>query len=166
LGRAAGALAIGAALFACSKSTPPPPPADTDGPATRDRARLEAIVTADATFDRAMKTADDAERAGDDARAAAILTGDAAKAADDAITAAGREPLETPWAAARRDSLVAVLKARKDTLPKYAAALKGDDLAAKLTAVQTQLELQKWAMDAAQAALAPAPAGAPDAGER
>jgi hypothetical protein len=159
------ALALVLACAACSKSAPPPPPAaTTEDSASRDRAKLESIVAADAAFDRAMKTADDAERGGDDTKAAGLLTGAATKAADAAITAATSAALETPWAAARRDSLVAVLRARKDTLPKYAAALRGEDIEAKLAAVQTQLELQKWALDAAQAALAPAPADAPDGG--
>jgi hypothetical protein len=120
------------------------------------------VVAADQAFDRAMKAADDAERAGDDAKAASLLEGDATKAADAAIAAAEAATFETDWAAGRRDSLAAVLHARRDAIGAYAKALKGDDVNAKLTAVTTQLALQKWAMDAAEAAMAPPAANKPD----
>src|SRR6185312_6644957 len=83
---------------ACSKSQPPPPP--KDDPAPRDKARLAAIVAADEAFDKALAQADDAERAGDDAKAAGLLRNEATKAADDALAEAAREPLETSWAIA------------------------------------------------------------------
>jgi hypothetical protein len=129
----------------------------------RDLAKLGHVVAADEAFDRALKLADDASRTGDDARAAKLLETEVTRAGDDALAAATRETLETPWAAARRDSIVAVMRARRDSIPPYAKALRGEDVAAKLAALQTQLELQKWAIDAAKAALAP-PGPAPDAG--
>ena len=122
----------------------------------RDRGRLEAIVNADETLDRTLKSADDASRAGDEAKAAALLEGDGARASSDAIAEAEREPLETTWARARRDAILAVMRERQTSIPAYARALRGDDLEAKLAAVETQIALQKKALDAASAALATA----------
>jgi hypothetical protein len=119
----------------------------------RDHARLAAIVDADQLFDRALKAADDASRAGEDRRAADLLEGEATRAANDAIAEAEREPLESPWAGARRDALVRVLQDRQASLGEYARALRGEDLEAKLAAVQAQLELQKRALEAASSAL-------------
>jgi hypothetical protein len=138
----------------------------------RDHVRLLAVVDADQALDRALKTADDASQAGDDAKAAGLLEGVAARAAIDAIAEAEREPFETPWARARRDALVAVMRDRQASIEGYAAAVRGEDLEAKLTAVQAQLALQKRALDVATAAVAPpgsagprpAREGAPDGG--
>jgi hypothetical protein len=124
----------------------------------RDMARLERIVSADELFDRALKSADDASRAGDDEKAATLLEGAGARAAAEAVAEAEREPLESPWARARRDALVAVLRERGASMPAYAKALRGEDLDAKLAAVQAQLALQKKALDVAAATLA-APGG-------
>jgi hypothetical protein len=126
----------------------------------RDQARLERIVSADELFDRALKRADDASRAGDDAKAAAVLEGDGARAASEAIAEAEREPLESLAARMKRDALVAVLRERAASIPGYALALRGEDLEAKLAAVQAQVALQKKALDAASAAVA-APGAAP-----
>jgi hypothetical protein len=115
--------------------------------------RLERIVSADELFDRALKSADDASRAGDDEKAATLLEGAGAKAAADAVAEAEREPLETAWARARRDALAAVLRERGASLPGYAKAIRGEDLDAKLAAVQAQIDLQKKALDVATATL-------------
>jgi hypothetical protein len=128
----------------------------------RDRVRLESIVTADEALDRALKSADDVSRAGDDAKAAALLEGDGARASSDAVAEAEREPLETPWARARRDAILAVMRERGASIAPYASALRGEDLDAKLAAVETQIALQKKALDAAAAALSP-PSALPSA---
>jgi hypothetical protein len=128
----------------------------------RDHARLERIVSADELFDRALKAADDASRAGDDEKAASLLEGAGARAAAEAIAEAEREPLETPWARTRRDALVAVLRDRGASMPGYAQALRGEDLDAKLAAVQAQVALQQRALDVASAAVAaPGPLASP-----
>jgi len=121
----------------------------------RDHARLAAIVDADQALDRSLKRADDSSRAGDDARAAELLEGDARRAAEEALAEAAREPLETDWARARRDAIVGVIRDRQASIPAYAAAIRGDGLEEKLAAVEAQIALQKRALDAAAAALAP-----------
>jgi hypothetical protein len=121
----------------------------------RDHARLESIVNADEAFDLALKSADDASRAGDDAKAASLLEGVGARASAAAVAEAEREPLETSWARGRRDVLLAVMRARGASIPSYALALRGEDLDTKLAAVQAQLALQEQALDVASAALGP-----------
>jgi hypothetical protein len=113
-------------------------------------------VAADEVLDQALKSADDQSRAGDDAKAAALLDGVAARASDDAVAEAEREPLETAWARARRDAILGVMRDRRASIAPYAAALRGEALDAKLAAVVTQLALQKRALDAATAALSSA----------
>jgi hypothetical protein len=121
----------------------------------RDHARLATLVAADEALDRALKTADDASRAGDDAKGAAILEGPATQAADEAVAECEHATVETPWGAARRDALLAVVRERRASIDSYAQAMKGDDLDAKLVTITLQVELQKQAIQAATAALAP-----------
>jgi hypothetical protein len=111
-------------------------------------------VSADESFDAALKKADDAERGGDDAKAAGILEGEAARVSSAAIAEAEKAPLETAWARAKRDALVAVMRERSQSLGPYAKALRGEDIDAKLAAVEVQVELQKKALRAASDALA------------
>lgn len=119
----------------------------------RDQVRLETIVNADEAFDRVLKSADDASHAGDEARAAALLEDAGARASDEALAEAEREPLETAWGRARRDAIVAVMRDRRGAIAPYARALRGDDIDAKLAAIEAQVALQKRAMEAAQGAL-------------
>jgi hypothetical protein len=123
---------------------------------TRDHARLASLVAADEALDRALKAADDASRAGNDAKGAEILEGPATQAADEAVTACTQATVETPWGTARRDGLLAVVRERRASIPSYAQAMKGDALDAKLAAITLQIDLQKQAIEAATAALAPA----------
>ncbi len=113
-------------------------------------------MRADEAFDLALKGADNAGRGGDDAKAASLLEGDVAREAAAALAKAEHEPLETSWARGRREALVAVMRERSASLGPYARALRGEDLDAKLAAVQAQITLQKKAIEAASAALAPA----------
>jgi len=124
---------------------------------------LERIVSADEAVDRVLKSADDAARAGDDAKAAALLEEDGARVAEEAVAEVEREPLETPWGRSRRDALLELVRARRASIPSYAQALRGEDLDAKLTALQVQIELQKKAMGVVSAALS-APGPLADAG--
>jgi hypothetical protein len=57
---------------------------------------------------------------------------------------------------AKRDALLAVVRERRASIASYAQAMKGDDLDAKLATITLQVELQKQAIQAATAALAPA----------
>jgi hypothetical protein len=122
----------------------------------RDHARLAALVAADEALDRALKAADDASRAGNDAKGAELLEGPATQAAEEAVAACEHAALETPWGAARREALLAVVRERRASIASYAQAMKGDDLDAKLATITLQVELQKQAIQAATAALAPA----------
>jgi hypothetical protein len=122
----------------------------------RDHARLATLVAADEALDRALKAADDASRAGDDAKGAEILEGPAAQAADEAVAACEQATVETAWGTARRDGLLAVVRERRASIPSYAQAMRGDALDAKLAAITLQIDLQKQAIEAATAALAPA----------
>jgi hypothetical protein len=117
---------------------------------------LATLVAADEALDRALKAADDASRAGDDAKGAEILEGPAAQAADEAVAACEQATVETAWGTARRDALLAVVRERRASIASYAQAMKGDALDAKLAAITLQIELQKQAIEAATAALAPA----------
>jgi hypothetical protein len=130
----------------------------------RDHARLVAMVDADEALDRALKAADDASRAGDDLAAAALLEGDAQRAADAALAAIEHEPMETPWGRARQQALGAVVRDRRTSIASYAAATRGEDLDAKLAAVQQQVSLQQRALDAVASALAPPGVSNADAG--
>jgi hypothetical protein len=124
-------------------------------------------VSADELLDRALKSADDASRANDDGKAAALLEGDGVRASNEAIAEAEREPLETPWGRARRDAILAVMRERQSSIALYAAALRGEDLEAKLAAVELQIALQRKALDAASAALSaalPVPSELADSG--
>jgi hypothetical protein len=136
-----------------------PKPADTRD--ADDHARLARIVSADEDLDRALKAADDASHAGDDANGASILETDATHAADEAIAIGEREPVEAAWARARRDTLVSVIRERRASIPSYAEAMRGEDLEAKLAVVTLQIDLQKQALEAASAALAPTPTQPP-----
>lgn len=122
----------------------------------RDRVRLESIVESDEALDRALKSADDASRAGDDLKAASLLDENAAQASSAAVAEAERQPLETPWGRARRDAILAVMRERRASITAYAQALRGDDIEAKLAAIETQIALQKKAAEAAATALSPA----------
>jgi hypothetical protein len=147
-----GAAVACAACLLCACHDPAREQAERDA---RDHARLEGIVAADEALDKALKSADDASHAGEDQRAADLLEGDAVRASEEALAEAQREQLETPWGRARRDAIVEVIRERRASIAPYAQALRGEDLDAKLTAVVAQLALQKKALEAVSAALAP-----------
>ena len=119
-------------------------------------------MLADEALDHALKAAEDASRAGDDAKGATILETDATRAANDAVAEGEHAQLETPWGRARRDALMSVMQERRASIPSYAEAMRGENLDAKLLVVTFQIDLQKRALDVANAALAPTPSG--DAG--
>jgi hypothetical protein len=130
--------------------------------AAHDAATLRHLVELDQALDRALKEADDASGANDDARAASLLETKAAPAADAALAFARATPAETPSGQARLQAMVSVMEDRRAEIPKYAAALRGTDLDAKLASVEAQLALQKRAMTAASAALQTGEAPSPE----
>jgi hypothetical protein len=129
-----------------------------------DHTRLAKIVLADEAFDHTLKAAEDAARAGDDARGASILETNATRAASDAVLEGEHAQMETPWGRARRDALLSVMRERQASIPPYAEAMRGDNLDSKLLVVTLQIDLQKRALEVTSAALAPTPSPGADAG--
>jgi len=115
----------------------------------RDRASLEQLLEADRQVDRILQEADDLART-DEAAAADLLEKQASPTAEVALTIGDRVYLETPWAAARRDELMAVLRDRKEAIPAYATALRGTDIDQKLAAVERELALERRAIEAVE----------------
>lgn len=119
-------------------------------PGAADRDELKRALASDVALDRALKSADDAERAGHDDQAADILKRTALPAADESMAAADGVSTRTPWGRKEKDTLVTFARDRKDELGKYEHALRGTDLDEKLAAIEKQLELEKRAQTIAQ----------------
>ena len=117
----------------------------------RDRATLDRIVESDLELDRALKRADDLSAKGDDAAAANALDKFALPRATAAAAQARTAIVTTPWAKDRVAEWLAIAADREKEIPIYAAALRGDDMAAKLSALEAQASIQKRAMRAATA---------------
>ena len=117
----------------------------------RDRATLDRIVEADLELDRAMKRADDLSVKGDDTAAANALDKFALPRATAAAAQARTAIVTTPWAKDRVAEWLAIAADREREIPIYAAALRGEDMAAKLSALEAQASIQKRAMRAATA---------------
>jgi hypothetical protein len=117
-----------------------------------DEPRIRAILDADKALDRALKEADDESAKGNDTQAADLLESKATPAADDAIKVAEAQTCLTPWGNDQKSALLGVLHERHDAIPVYAKALRGDDLDAKLAAVEKQIDIEKRAIDVAQKA--------------
>jgi hypothetical protein len=116
-----------------------------------DREALEGIVAADTDLDGVLKQADDTAASGDGPAAAILLERDGIPRADAALSRAKAAVVATPWAAARKEEWLGILVDRRAELPRYAAALRQDDLDVRLAAMQAQVELQKRALAAAVA---------------
>ncbi len=150
------ALAVSALFLAGCRPSPEPVPAD---PAALDKATIDRIVAADQKLDRALKEADDLasrhEKDGapgaNELEAAALLERNALPAATDALALATTSAVTTPWADARKRELVGILQDTKDEIPRYAAALRGTDIDAKLAAIQAEVALEKRTIEAVTA---------------
>ena len=145
------ALALVAALAGtsgCTRKDEPPTPAVQ---LANDRVTLDAIVASDVDLDAVLKLADDQSRMGNDAAAADTLEQRAIPVADAALARARAATVTTSWAVARREEWLAILQDRRAQTARYASALRGEDLDAKLAAVEAQAELTKRAMAAALA---------------
>jgi hypothetical protein len=112
-----------------------------------DEPKIKLILEADGKLDRALKEADDESAKGNDAHAAELLDTKAAPAADDAIKVAEAQMPVTQWGKDQKTALLGVLHERRDGIPTYAKALRGDDLGAKLDAVEKQADVEKRTMD-------------------
>ena len=117
----------------------------------RDRATLDRIVESDLELDRAMKRADDLSVKGDDAAAATALDKFALPRATAAAAQVRTAIVTTPWAKDRVAEWLAIAADREKEIPIYAAALRGEDMAAKLSALEAQASIQQRAMRAATA---------------
>jgi hypothetical protein len=117
----------------------------------KDRAMLDRIVESDLELDRALKRADDLSAKGDDLAAANALDKFALPRATAAAAQAHAAIVTTPWAKERVAEWTAIAADRAREIPIYAAALRGDDIAAKLAALEAQTAIQKRAIAAAAA---------------
>jgi hypothetical protein len=136
------ALAIMLATCACSKAAPP----DEATLRAEDKRELERIVAIDVRASRAMREADDATRVGDAGAAALAVTSRAAPAVEEALRAAEGATMKSEWGKAKRDELAAILRDRRSEMPKYEAAVKGDDPEKMLTAIQAQAAIERRAL--------------------
>ena len=118
-------------------------------PLAKDRAALDRIVTADLELDRALKRADDLSAKGDDAAAADALEKRALPRATAALAEARAATTTSAWANDRRAEWLAIAADRAHEIPRYAAALRGDDVSEKLAALEAQAAIQRRAMSAA-----------------
>lgn len=137
-------------ILACKSAAPPEPAAPKD-----DEPAIRAILSADQKLDRALKEADDEAAKGRDEAAAQALEKKALPAADEAIAIAEAQSVKSGWGQTQKTALLGSLRERKAEIPIYAAALRGDDLEAKLAAVEKQVSLEKKALDVARAASTP-----------
>lgn len=132
------------ALVACTKATPPAPVPKDDEP------KIRAILDADARRDRALR---EAEHQADDAHIADMIEGKAIPATDDAIAVANAQAPVTAWGKEQKEALLALLYDWRQTLPHYAKAVRGEDIEAKLAAVEKQRELQERTIEVVSRAL-------------
>ena len=150
------ALLLPALFLAGCRPSPDAIPVD---PVIADKATIDRIVAADQKLDRALKEADDLasrrERdgapAGNEAEAAALLERNALPAAIEALTLASTVTVTTPWADEQKRVLVSILQDTKEEIPRYASALRGTDIDAKLAAIQAEVALEKRTIEAVTA---------------
>lgn len=136
-------VSAGVAGVACeSKPTPP----DEATLRAEDRRALEEIVVIDVKVSQAMRDADTATGTGDAGAATSIVTGRAKPAADEAIATAGRTPMKTAWGNEKKAELVAILEERRAEMPRYEAAVKGDDPEKMLAAIEAQAAIERRAL--------------------
>ncbi|MDB4941672.1 MAG: hypothetical protein JWP97_1206 [Labilithrix sp.] len=131
-------------LAACTTTKPAPP--DEATLRAEDRRALEELVAIDVKVSQAMRDADTATGAGDGGAAGSIVAGRARPAADEAVAAAGRAAMKTPWGEAKKAELVAILRDRQAEMPRYEEAVKGDDPEKMLAAIEGQAAIERRAL--------------------
>lgn len=112
-----------------------------------DEPKVQRILEADRKLDVALKEADDESAKGNDLKASELLDTKATAAADDAIEVAEAQAPVTQWGMDQKSALLSVLHERRDAIPVYSNALRGDSLEAKLAAVRKQADVEKRTMD-------------------
>jgi hypothetical protein len=113
-----------------------------------DARALDAVLAADQALDDALREVDAKSRA-DGPTAADVIDSRAIPLADRVVERANGVAMRSAWGRERQGELATSARNRRAELPRYARALREDDLQAKLTAVEAQLELQQKAMEAA-----------------
>jgi hypothetical protein len=113
----------------------------------QDRAALDSILRADEALDATLREADEALQTKGDAAAADLLEKTAQPRAQAALDVATTSKVTTPWAIERRNEWIALLEARRAEVGCYATALRGNDVDAKLAALEGQVTLEKKVMD-------------------
>ncbi len=137
-----GLLGFAALHAACVKDDP--------REAERSDARsLEGVLAADQRLETELRKADGLSRT-DETKAAELLETAARPLAEAVVQAATTTQVRSPWGKDRRVELLRLAEQRRDELPRYAQALRSPDPKTKLEALQTQIELQKKLLDAAQ----------------
>ncbi len=140
------ALALGLAAAGCAKD----PAREEALRAQRDQTTLRGVLDAEARVQQAYSDEGRAEKAHRDDEAAGLLESSVLPAVDGALAMARAASPESTWGRARRDELIAALAARKEELPRYAAALRSHDQEAQLESALKQAEIEKRVMKAAQ----------------
>jgi hypothetical protein len=98
-----------------------------------------------------MHAADDAVAKGVVAKALALVDREAKPAIDEGLRRADGATLKTVWANARREQIVAVLRDRKNELPRYTDAVKSNDAEKLLAAIEAQAAIERRALAAVAA---------------
>ena len=145
--RAKSGLILLFALVGCAKD----PAREEALRAERDKVVLNGVVDEDLKAERALVQVGEAERQHNLDEAARLVDDDAIPAADRAIDVAKQALPESVWGRARKDELLSAMNERRDELPKYAAALRAQDLEQQLASVEKQIAIEKRAMTVAQA---------------
>lgn len=138
------ALALAVTLVAACTNKPAPP--DEATLRAEDQRALEQIVAIDVKISQAMRDADTATGVGDAGAATGIVATRAKPAADEAVAAAEHTAMKTPWGNERKAELVAILKDRQAEMPRYEAAVTGDDPERMLAAIQAQAAIERRAL--------------------
>jgi hypothetical protein len=115
-----------------------------------DRPELKKIVEQDVRASKAMHAADDAASKGDAKAALEAVETQARPAIDEGLRLADAAALKTAWARARRDAIAAVLRERKNELPRYTEAVTSGDPEKLLSAIEAQASIERRALAAVE----------------
>jgi hypothetical protein len=135
------------ALLGCAKD----PAREEAVRVERDRVVLNGVVDEDLKAERTLVQVGDVERQHRLDDAARLVDDEAIPAADRAIDAAKQAEPESVWGRARKEELLSAMNDRRDELPRYAAALRAQELEQQLASVERQIAIEKRAMTVAQA---------------
>ncbi len=111
-----------------------------------DRAKIDLIVAEDVRASHAMAEADAASRRGDLPAALQAIEGRARPAIQDGLRLARATETRTAWGSAKRGTFREILAARDAELAAYTAALKSDDPATLIAAIEAQAAIERRAV--------------------